>query len=288
MRDSMKRREITPEDDYQHPPIEDPLWREGYYFNGYDPESKMGISIKVEIRPILGFRHDLVSIQGEEPFLFLSGRKLEQKDALTLGSLRMEPVHLLKKWSISMADNFLKVLDGEPSNISEKVGFNLIFESDMPPCGYMTDEGIRYEQPGFLEGHITIGSQSIDFKGKSIRDHSWGFRDVLTWGKFYMVMGWYKQYPLSFALMEGDTTSIVGWLKTDDYHQINNIEIDPKYAGNIIEECTMKIETIQTLLEMKSHLLSFFSFSREERGKKITVTETLVEFEDGYAFFWYR
>ena len=103
-----------------------------------------------------------------------------------------------------------------------------------------------------------------------------------------MVMGWYRSYPLSFALMEGDTISIVGWLKTDDYHQINNIEIDPKYAGNIIEECIMKIETSQTLLEMKSRLLSFFSFSREERGKKITVTETLVELDNGYAFFWYR
>jgi hypothetical protein len=284
----MNRREITPEDDYQHPSSEDPLWREGYYFNGYDPHSKIGISIKMEIRPILGFRQELVSIHGEEPFLFLSGRKLENGDALALGTLKMEPVNPLKKWSINMTDNFLKVLDGNPSTISEKVEFDLSFESDMPPCGYMTDEGIRYEQPGFMEGSITIGSQSKDFRGKSIRDHSWGFRDVLTWGKFYMVMGWYKSYPLSFALMEGKPTSIVGWLKTDDYHAINNIEIDPKYAGNIIEECIMKIETSQNLLEMKSHLLSFFSFSREERGKKIIVTETLVELEDGYAFFWCR
>jgi len=284
----MERVKITPENESPHLPSENPLWREGYYFNGYDPKSKTGISVKIEIKPVLGFRQEFVSVHGENPFLFLNARKIEPGNALTLGSLKAEPVLPLKKWRIEMKDTFQKVVDGIPSAISKEVGFNLVFRSDILPCGYAAEEGIRYEQPGFLEGEITIDSNLIPFTGKSIRDHSWGIRDVSTWGKFYMLTGWYGLKPLSFAYTQvDDTIDIIGWLKTDDYEEIRTIQIDPCRSGDIIQECTMKIETGQNQIEMKSQLVSFLSLPREEKGRKIRVIETLVELEDGYAFFWY-
>lgn len=284
----MNRIKISPEDDYEHPPSEDPLWREGYYFNGYDPENKIGISVKMEIRPVLGIRQELVSIQGESPLLFLNARKLETTNALLSGSLKGEPVIPLKKWKIEMEDTFQKVVNGTPTATAKDVEFNLLFESDIPPCGYTTKEGIRYEQPGFLKGEITIDNDVVPFTGKGLRDHSWGMRDVTIWGEFYMLMGWFNMTPLSFAYMLiDDTLSIVGWLKADDYYEIQTIHIDPYYSGDIIQECTMKVETDKDSLEMKSQLISFFSFSREERGRKIKTTEMLVEFDSGYAFFWH-
>ncbi len=45
----MERIELTLEDEYLYPPSENLLRREGYYFNGYDPESKTGISVKIEM-----------------------------------------------------------------------------------------------------------------------------------------------------------------------------------------------------------------------------------------------
>lgn len=284
----MKRTKIKLDDEYQHPPSENPLWREGYYFNGYDPKSKTGISVKMEIRPVLGLRQEFVSVHGKDPFLFLNAQKVKTENALALHNLKAEPVLPLEKWRITMKDTFQKVVDGTPSSISKEVACDLLFRSDMPPCGYTTKEGIRYEQPGFLEGDITIDNNQIPFNGKSIRDHSWGLRDVSTWGTFYMLMGWYGLTPLSFAYMQvDDTVGVLGWVKPDEYYEIRTIQIEPHYSNDSMQECTIQIETVKDRLEMKSQLISFFTFSREEKGRKIKTTEMLVELKKGYAFFWH-
>lgn len=281
----MKRVTITPEDEYLHPPLKDPLWREGYYFNGYDPKSKTGISVKMEIRPVHGFRQEFVSVHGENTFLFLNAQKITD---ISAGSLKGEPVLPLKKWRITMKDTFKKVVDGTPSALSKNVEFDLIFESDLPPCGYTTAEGIRYEQPGSLEGDLAIEGNSVQFTGKSIRDHSWGLRDASTWGTFYMLMGWYRLNPLNFALMQGDdTTGVIGWVRTTDYDEIRTITIDPRYSDDVIQECTITVGTAQDQIKMKSQLLSFLTFTREVKGRTLKTTEMLVELENGYAFFWH-
>jgi hypothetical protein len=283
----VERTKITPEDEYQHSPSETPLWREGYYFNGYDPRSKTGISIKSEIRPAIKIKQEFVSIHGKDSFLFMNAQQLTD-DARASGSLKVEPVIPLQEWTITMNDTFQKVVDGIPAALSEKVGYTLVFKSDVPPCGYQTEEGTRYEQPGFLEGEITIDNTRIPFTGKSMRDHSWGLRDISTWGKFYMFMGWHGATPLSFAYMQTeDTVGVIGWLRKDAYHEIQTVTIDPQYSGDVIDACAIQVETAHDHIEMKTELISFLSLSREVKGKKFKTIETLVALQNGYAFFWY-
>ena len=59
---TVKYKEITPEDENQHPPGSTPLWREGYHFNGYDTHTMTGISISTGIRPAMGMKEEVVAI----------------------------------------------------------------------------------------------------------------------------------------------------------------------------------------------------------------------------------
>ncbi len=46
----MRRIELEAQDEYPHiPPSESPLWREGYYFMGYDSLNGVGMTISIGI-----------------------------------------------------------------------------------------------------------------------------------------------------------------------------------------------------------------------------------------------
>lgn len=283
----MKRIAITPEDEYQHPPQENPLWWENYYFNGYDPVKKIGITTYVGIKPVLGVREEIIIVYAGDPLLFRNEKELE-KNALTSGSLQMEPVELLKKWRIYMKDSFQKTKDS-PLSDSEEVEFDLLFESDIPPFGYSTNRGTRYEQPGILRGRIFIGGNTVGFHGRGIRDHSWEIRFVPSWGEWYGLMGCLPFGFVTCAYMDIKGSKLCqGWVRTDTYSEIQGIQVDPVFSGDILKECRITMDTVETTLEIDSHVISFVSLSMGEEQGRSDVRETLVHLdENGHGFLWY-
>lgn len=281
--------ETTPEDEYPHVPLEDCLWREGYHFNGYDPVNRLGVTISIGIKPVLGYREEIVAVHMKDPLVFLKLREIDGDNVLHLGTLKLELLDPLRKWRTTIKDSFQRTDHGIPSKLSEEVEFDLYFDSNISPHKYRTKKGERYEQPGFFEGEIRMGNDSLDFKGTGIRDHSWEIRDVASWGEWYGLMGWTElgMYLTVTYLKINNNFFWKGWLRTDDYHEIQNVQADPVFSGDVLEKYTMKVEAWREKMEFTSRVLSYFLIPAEEKGRK-PVVETAVELEEGgYGFLWY-
>lgn len=291
----MKRIELSPEDEYTHvPSSEDPLWREGYHFNGYDPLNEVGITISMGIRPNIGVKNDFVMVHVKDVFLFLDRRKFE-REGPHLESLEMEPLVPFERWRIQMKDTFRKSEEGNFLNISETVEFHLYFESEIPPYGHSVDKwvidrGERYEQPGFLRGSIEIGENRINFEGRGIRDHSWGVRDLSKWENWYGMMGRFESgEALTFVyIMSGDRKFFDGWRRINTYQKIVNAWIDPAPSSDFPKEYRIHVETSEEKLEMNSQIISYITIPV---GKKSKMAEILVKIErdeiHGYGFLWF-
>ena len=279
---------ITPEDEYPHTPLQNPLWWENYHFNGYDPVKKIGITTYTSIKPVLGVREEIIIVYSDNPLFFRNEEELGE-NVLTSGSLKMEPLHLLKEWRVHMRDSFLRTEDGFPSNNEENVEFNLHFEADMLPCGFRTERGDRYEQPGSLKGEIQVGESSVHFEGKGIRDHSWEIRHIPSWGEWYALMGYLNPGFVSCAYITvGGRIFCQGWVGRDRYYDIQNIQVDPVFSNDVLEECHVEVETREEILKIDLHLISFVTIPMGENQEETKVRETLVEIEGGgHGLLWY-
>jgi hypothetical protein len=72
------RTDIAPEDEYQHTPVEDPLWWENYHFNGYDPVTKIGITTYTAIKPFSSAREEIIVIHVKNPLFFHDQKSWER------------------------------------------------------------------------------------------------------------------------------------------------------------------------------------------------------------------
>lgn len=277
---------INPQDEHQHDPLPDPLWREGYHFNGYDPEAGVGVSISIGIRPPLSCVEEFITVQGNNALLFLKMKKSVQD--LSRLDVTMNPLEPLKKWNIYMKDSFKKINDGTPLNATEDVEFDLCFESDMPARGYCIGEETRYEQPGILKGKVMLGSDCKTICGKGIRDHSWGIRDMSRWGEWFGLMGWTGDGSfLNLAYFKrDDATSCFGWLKKDSYYNVRRIQLYPTFSGGALKVCAVDVETVQKVLNLKLEAISFVLIPLGGKGGAAYI-EGLVRLDGGYAFIGY-
>jgi len=237
----------------------------------------------VGIKPILGFKEEVVAVYSESPLHFQNLRKLENRDALALGSLKMKPLQLLKKWKIHMKDSFQRTEKGNPSNDSKDIEFDLYFESCTPPYEYSTYRGDQYEQPGSLKGKIKIEEKTIIFNGSGIRDHSWETRNMLNLKEWYALMGRFGSGDaVNFAYFKIDGKILYeGWWKTDTYCEIRDIQVAPVFSGDILGELHTEIETSKGELVIDSQLISFVSLFIGNEQKKIEMIETLVRLDCG-------
>jgi hypothetical protein len=280
--------DVNEKDEYMHEPLRDPLWWENYHFNGYDPASGIGITVYTAMKPNTDMREEIIVIYSGNPLIFRNENSLGE-NALKSGSLKMECVQPLRKWEMCMKDSFERTENGSLADTFCEVECHLLFESDIPPYGYSTTRGNRYEQPGRLRGTMTIDGASVDFHGKGIRDHSWEIRFLPSWGKWYALMGWFKSGALTCAFMDvGGQTYSQGWVRTDTYADIQSIRIHPMTSGDIVKKAHIEVETSGTVRELDTTLLSYVLIPMREEQKRREAVETLVTLdEEGHGFLWY-
>jgi hypothetical protein len=293
--------QVSVEEEYLHlpPSSKNLLWIESYAFNGYDPVKEIGIVTYTGINPASGVKIETITLHSKDPLFFQNIENFEKEDAFESGVVRMEPLIPLKKWRIYMKDSFKKIENGYLSHSFKEVELDLHFDSITPPYRFFTNRGDRYEQPGLLKGKVRIGEETMDFKGRGIRDHSWEIRNVPTWGQFYWLMGCFTSgESVSFTYMGMDDNSLChGWLRTGEYHEIQRVQMNPGFSGNFLRECQMCIETSRKVINLNVEVLSNFSFPQklisfvspsQRKIMKTIVVENLVQLEKrGYGFLWY-
>ena len=187
-----------------------------------------------------------------------------------------------------MKDKFLRTEDGVLS-CKEDVEFNLHFEADMPPLGFRTERGDRYEQPGSLKGEIRIDDSIMTFNGKGIRDHSWEIRYIPGWGEWYALMGYVNPGFVSCAYINvGEKTFCQGWVGRKEYEYILDIQVDPLFSKDILKECHIVVETAKETLRIDSHVISFVDIPMGENQGKTKMRQTLINTDGGgYGLLWY-
>lgn len=292
---------VCAQDEYLHhpPSSQDPLWVESYAFNGYDPVSELGIVIYVGIKPSLRTKLETVALYSRNPLFLQNLEYFRKEDVFESGCVKIEPLLPLKKWRIQVNDSFHKTKNGCLSNGTKRANLDLYFDSVTPLYRFSTNRGNRYEQPGFLRGQVRIGEDVVDFEGRGIRDHSWEIRNVPAWGTFYWLMGCFESgEAVSFTFMNVGSDSLChGWLKTDVYHEIRSIEINPKVHRDILRKCQAIIKTDERELELNLQILSFLSIPSEliffaslpTEQKESKIVENLVELNEGkgHGFMWH-
>ena len=293
---------VRAEDESLHlpPPTENPLWIESYAFNGYDPVRGIGVTIYRGVKPVSEVMLETVTLHSRDHLLFFRNQEwFKGEYFLESCSMKIEPLFPLKKWKIQAGDFFQKVKNGTPSHGSEEVELDLYFDSHTPPYRYSTNRGNRYEQPGSLRGTVRIGDELIDFEGRGIRDHSWEIRNVPAWEAFYWLMGCFRSgEAVSFTYMRiGSNPLCHGWLRTEKYHEIHSIQVNPVFSGDVVKKCRILLETsekerelnIRTIsfIPMPAELISFVSLPAEQRKGRVIESSVELDGGEGKGFMWY-
>ena len=282
---------ITEDDEYIHQVASSPLWREGYHFNGYDHQRKIGISISFGIMPHTGRIEEIVVLHTDPVLLFFSITESSQK-SLHGRNIRMMPEIPLEKWNLHVEGTFTDTAHSQWETTLVDVSLDLYFIADCPPFGYSTTGGFRYEQPGCLYGETLIGNKCTTFQGKGMRDHSWETRNISTWGEWYIIMGeiipgWF----LSCAWLGQDgKPQCHGWLKKDAYREIGKMEIHPRFSHEALESCAVFIETQHDIISFSARPLTTISLNSNTVSPVKSIQESLVHFlpGEGYGFMWYQ
>lgn len=188
---------LEPQDEYTHRPGPEPNFNESMYFNAYDPARRIGGFFRVGNRVNQAMAEMTICLylpDGRVAFMF--GRpRIDSNVVLEAGGMRFDVVRPFEELRVSYRGPV--VLLAEPldmadpkraftDNPSTSCTVELTYTGTGPMVGGESDE-IR-EQPGeeFAKAHyeqlvrasgtLCVGSDTWEFDGFGLRDHSWGPR----------------------------------------------------------------------------------------------------------------
>lgn len=79
-----------------------------------------------------------------------------------------------------------------------------------------------------------------------------------------------------------------GWMKTDCYAEITDVQIHPAEPKDISKKWSIAVKTSDTTLEIAPELISSVQISMGAEQKESKAVEALVEFgSGGHGFLWY-
>ncbi len=170
---------LTPDasDEHAHPPSDEPMWNESWYFDFVDPRQRVGGWIRLGLTP----NEDTTWIHA-----LLCGPDMPTialVDVHRTGAveLRLDATEPLKAYSVVVRgtgqayDDPAALLRDEPGRAID-VTMDLVFETAGVPYQYRITP--RYEIPCTVSGTVTAGD--CEYRIDAVpgqRDHSWGVRD---------------------------------------------------------------------------------------------------------------
>jgi hypothetical protein len=180
--------------DYAHPVEGDSAWSESYYFNGYDPDSDVGLFTRIGVRPNEGTIDVGLS-------LWLPGDRIavvrgvrEQRvmtdDDLDVGGVTYERVEPMQTWRLTAdAEADVRGVGGSPRETGRpaRLRMDLTFDALTPPIG--TDGLARPDRSGAESAATatTVGKGHLEQAGRwsgsvSIEDSTWELDPAVSRG----------------------------------------------------------------------------------------------------------
>jgi hypothetical protein len=190
--------QATKADDLNHEPRPDPVWRESYFFNFYDPDRAIGMYTSMGERPFKNRAGSILTIWGSrgtfaDNYIFDCVNRTDRVHR-TQG-LVYECIEPLEKWRLTY-DGTLSAYTGNELRVNaadltrqaaarrpqEKIELDLTWAAICPAHSYDPNPGMfdmHLEQHGQVSGWIKVAGEQIVVAGIGVRDRSCGLRN---WG----------------------------------------------------------------------------------------------------------
>lgn len=170
---------LTPaaEDEGEHPPGDEPLWNESWYYDFVDPQQEIGGWVRLGLYPNLktSWVNGLVCGPNIPTYALLD---FEGTDAI---ELTLTPTEPLKTVRVTMRgrgqayDDPAGLLRNEPGR---PVDVSMELEWTTTGTPYLYRVTPRYEIPCSVSGTVSVDGHEFTFTDvPGQRDHSWGVRD---------------------------------------------------------------------------------------------------------------
>lgn len=180
----------APEDEGAHPPRDDELFNESWYFDAVAEDGSLGAYVRVGSYPNLGVTWYTTYITGPDRTAIAVldfEAPLPAGDELRVETERVRATHRcerpLERFAVSLEGTGEAHVDHSAPLRGEAGGevdvvLDLTWETDGTPYSYRRTT--RYEVPCVVDGTVRTGTKELRLRGPGQRDHSWGVRD--WWG----------------------------------------------------------------------------------------------------------
>lgn len=288
-------------DDFLHPIGAEPTWREAFYFDFFDPETRLCAFGYSGVHPNQRVGDVIFALWRDSTLLASFTRwdfNIPQdigEERYGFGPLRFRPVEPFKSWEMYYDDGRCSV--------------DVAFEAIHPPYNWADSHGAlsethshHYEQQGRYTGAVQIGGESYLVRAVGARDHAWGwggragiqrwawasaqFSERLAWNTFQVTLGDGRDVLYGYIFRGGQNELIRASHLTAVYHAKS---LAPLSFGVEIEGRE------QDRLRATGRVINAFNTSFQERNKTgyhfFCFTEYECEGQVGYGqsnFHWRR
>ena len=267
---------IEPRDDHHHQAGPEPAWSESWYFNFYDPASRIGGFTRIGLRPNEQYADGNLIVflpSGGAAAVLNREERTTNAPPVKVGSVSYERVSELSHWRILCGGPGLAFSRAEDFDIARPreggmpqatgrvldVGVDLDFRATMPPFG--TSGRTRrsagaeaaaaavaaghFEQAGAVTGHLRVGDLRVSVDGVGVRDKSWGPRDwsaPWAWRWFSMPFGPDLAFGVHTVVLAGREVQ-AGWVWRDGRTiKVEGFSLDTSYDGRFHRSLVIEAE----------------------------------------------
>jgi hypothetical protein len=196
---------IEDEDELTHEPREGrTAWRESFFFDVVDPVSGVGLLLYAGCQAAAGIGWGMLQLADRSQDLY---QWYDHGFAIDTPGVGVAQVTLGPTTITTTEPQRRQLVRYE----SEDCRIDFAFDSQLPICDYpwyRLTRSRHYEQFGTAVAEVALrGAEPFTVRGKSIRDHAWGFRALAPFTRWF----WMSFRPVD----DGPTWSLC-WKETED------------------------------------------------------------------------
>jgi hypothetical protein len=290
---------LKPQDDFIHPTGEEPAWREAFYFDFFDPDTRLsgfgysGVHPNQQIGDVIFalWRDDVLLARSTRWDYNIPGDIGEER--LDFGPLCFQPVTPFKTWNMFFDDGSCQL------DLSFEAIHSAYSWADSEQALAETNSH-HYEQQGRYRGSVRVAGERHQVNAVGVRDHAWG------WGARAGIRSWHwasAQFSTDFAfnvfqVALGDGRNIhYGYVyRGEDNLFLHRSRLVAEYAqrGQAPAAFRAELETQSgERLSAGAQIINAFNISHQERNKQgyhyFCATDYLCDGRQGYGhsnFYW--
>jgi hypothetical protein len=258
-----------PSEEFWHEPLsDDPLWRESYYFDFYDPDTDLAYFSSIGNRMNKGNMGSVVAfVWGDETYVLKDYSHPTENEAIQVGGLLYEAETPNEEWRIR---HLGQINEFEPESGALRMtaeefpsrdhplhtlDMDLTFEGFHDPQYYDPDEEARElfdnlyhghsDQGGIVTGEVTLGDRTVQVDGVGERDHSWGIRDWRDPDGWQWTSALFdRETAVNFWKVRRDgATAVEGYLHLDgESNHITSAAVDAEFRDDGLTQEAFEIE----------------------------------------------